>query len=338
MSDRIDAWTHIFPKAYFAKLQTIGSAAGPLRRWLELKSLYDLDHRFRLMDGFEGYRQLLTPSMPAIEDLADGALAAELMVLMNDGLAELVARYPDRFPAFAAALPLHDVGAALAEIERAHALGAVGFQLCTHMRGMALDDPRFEPVFAEIARRGLAIWLHPIRGPTPDYPREQKSHFEIWWCFGWPYDSSVAMARLVFSGLFDRHPDLKIITHHMGAMIPYFEGRIVQGWGLEMGARTPPSDAHLLPKPLQRKAEDYFKMFLADTALSGAVGATRCGLDYFGADKVLFASDFPFDAEGGSYLVRETIRALDALELPDAVRRRIDAGNLTALIAATKAR
>jgi predicted TIM-barrel fold metal-dependent hydrolase len=332
MSDRIDAWTHIFPQAYFARLKTMASAAGPLRRWLELKSLYDLDHRFRLMDGFAGYRQLLTPSMPPIEDLADGPLAVELMRLMNDGLAELVDRHRDRFPAFAAALSLHDVDAAIAEIARADALGAAGFQLCTHMRGIALDDLRFRPVFAEIARRGLAIWLHPVRGPAPDYPTESKSRYEIWWCFGWPYDSSVAMARLVFSGLFDRHPDLRIITHHMGAMIPYFEGRIAQGWGLEMGARTPPADADLLPGRLLRPAGDYFKMFIADTALSGAVGATRCGLDYFGADKVVFASDFPFDAEGGSYLVRETIKALDALELTSAVRRRIDLENISAIV------
>jgi aminocarboxymuconate-semialdehyde decarboxylase len=332
MPDRIDAWTHIFPSAYFARLQTMASATGPLRRWLELKSLYDLDHRFRLMDKFEGYRQLLTPSMPPIEDLADGMVAVDLMRLMNDGLAALTDRHADRFPAFAAALSLHDIDAAIDEIARADAMGAAGFQLCTHMRGIPLDDPRFEPVFAEISRRGLAIWLHPVRGPAPDYPTEAKSRYEIWWCFGWPYDSSVAMARLVFSGLFDRYPDLKIITHHMGAMIPYFAGRIVQGWGLEMGSRTPPADAHLLPGPLKRPAQEYFKMFLADTALSGAVGATRCGLDYFGADKVLFASDFPFDAEGGSYLVRETISALDALELPTSVRAMIDVGNVSALM------
>jgi predicted TIM-barrel fold metal-dependent hydrolase len=332
LSDRIDAWTHIFPPAYFARLQTMASASGPLRRWLELKSLYDLDHRFRLMDGFAGYRQLLTPSMPPIEDLADGTLAVDLMRLMNDGLAELVVLHPDRFPAFAAALSLHDIDAALAEIGRADRMGAAGFQLCTHVRGMPLDHPRFTPVFDEIARRRLAIWLHPVRGPTPDYPTETKSRYEIWWCFGWPYDSSVAMSRLVFSGLFDRHPNLKIITHHMGAMIPYFAGRIEQGWGLEMGSRTPPADAHLLPGPLQRPAEDYFRMFFADTALSGAVGATRCGLDYFGAHQVVFASDFPFDAEGGSYLVRETIKALDALELTKAVRHQIDVGNISELI------
>jgi len=171
-----------------------------------------------------------------------------------------------------------------------------------------------------------------VRGALPDYASEQRSRYEIWWCFGWPYDSSVAMARLVFSGLFDRHPDLRIITHHMGAMIPYFAGRIEQGWGLEMGSRTPPADAHLLPGPLKRKPQDYFRMFHADTALSGSTSATRCGLDYFGADHVLFASDFPFDAEGGKYLVRETIRALDELELPVAVRGQIDRTNIEKLI------
>ena len=332
MTSRIDAWTHIFPPAYFARLQTIASAAGPLKRWMELTPLYDLDRRFRLMDQFEGYAQILTPSMPPIEDLAEGAGAVELMRLMNDGLAELVEQHPDRFPAFAGALSLLDPEAAVAEVERVAALGAAGFQICTHVRGVALDDPKFLPVFDAIARRNLSIWLHPVRGPTPDYPTETRSRDEIWWCFGWPYDSSVAMARLVFSGLFDRHPTLRIITHHMGAMIPYFAGRIEQGWGLEMGSRTPPSDAHLLPGPLLKKPQEYFRMFLADTALSGATSATRCGLDYFGADHVLFASDFPFDAEGGSYLVRETIRALDELDLAREVRAQIDRGNIEALV------
>jgi len=92
------------------------------------------------------------------------------------------------------------------------------------------------------------------------------------------------------------------------------------------------SEAHLLPGPLQRPAPDYFRMFYADTALSGSASATRCGLEYFGAEKVLFASDFPFDAEGGSYLVRETIRALDELQLPTETRVKIDHGNAQALI------
>lgn len=332
MTSRIDAWTHIFPPAYFARLQTMATAAGPLKRWMELTSLYDLDHRFRLMDRFDGYRQVLTPSMPPFEELGDGQAAIDLMRIMNDGLAELAGRHGDRFPAFVGGLSLADTDAAITETERLIGLGAAGVQICTSVRGSALDDPRFQPVFDAIAESGFSLWLHPVRGPSPDYPTEEKSKHEVWWCFGWPYESSVAMTRLVFSGLFDRHPDIRIITHHLGAMIPYFAGRIEQGWGLEMGSRTPPSDAHLLPGPLKRPPQDYFHMFYGDTALSGSAGATRCGLDFFGADRVMFGTDFPFDAEGGCYLVRETIRALDELDLPAETRQRIDEGNIQAFI------
>ena len=332
MTKAVDAWTHIFPKAYFEKLQTIASASGPLKRWMNLKSLYDLDARFRIMDRFEAYSQLLTPSMPPVEELGDIGQAADMAALMNDGLAELVGRYPDRFPAFVGAVSFLDADLATREIERALKLGAKGFQICTHVRGRPLDDPSFLPMFDAIAEAGAAIWLHPVRGPVPDYPALEKSKYEIWWCFGWPYESSVAMSHLVFSGLFDRHPNLRIITHHLGAMIPYFAGRIEQGWDLEIGSRTPPADSTLLPVQLRRKPSEYFKLFYADTALSGAAAATRCGLDYFGKDKVLFASDFPFDAEGGAYLVRETLRAVNSLGLSEGERHALFEGNLSRLL------
>jgi aminocarboxymuconate-semialdehyde decarboxylase len=232
------------------------------------------------------------------------------------------------------ALSFLDAGLAQREIERAIGLGARGFQICTHVRGRPLDDPAFLPIFDAIAAANVPIWLHPVRGPVPDYPTLQKSKYEVWWCFGWPYESSVAMSHIVFSGLFDRHPNLRIITHHLGAMIPYFAGRIEQGWDLEMGTRTPPADADLLPVPLKRKPSDYFKMFYADTALSGSAAATRCGLDYFGGRQVLFASDFPYDAEGGSYLVRETLRAIDELKLAPADHADILNGNLRRFISA----
>jgi aminocarboxymuconate-semialdehyde decarboxylase len=328
MTKIVDAWTHIFPQAYFQKLQSVATASGPLKRWMNLKSLYDLDARFRIMDRFENYSQLLTPSMPPVEELGDARQAADLAAMMNDGLAELAGRHPGRFPAFVGALSFLDADLATREVERAIGIGAKGFQICTHVRGRPLDDPAFLPIFDAIAQANVPIWLHPVRGPVPDYPALEKSKYEIWWCFGWPYESSVAMSHLVFSGLFDRHPNLRIITHHLGAMIPYFAGRIEQGWDLEMGSRTPPADAALLPKQLKRKPSEYFKMFYADTALSGSAGATRCGLDYFGERQVLFASDFPFDAEGGAYLVRETLRAIDDLGLPAAVRDNLLAGNL----------
>ena len=96
----------------------------------------------------------------------------------------------------------------------------------------------FEPLYAAMAQLDRPIWLHPARtAAMPDYAAEQKSRFEMWWCFGWPYDTSVAMVRLAFCGLFDRYPNLKIITHHLGGMIPFYDGRI--GPGLDvLGQRT----------------------------------------------------------------------------------------------------
>jgi predicted TIM-barrel fold metal-dependent hydrolase len=332
LAEKIDAWTHIFPPAYFERLQSIATATGPLKRWMSLRSLYDLDARFKIMDRFEGYRQVLTPSMPPVEDLGDAQTAAQLARLMNDGLAELVAKYPERFPAFVGAVSFLDPDAALREIERAIGIGARGFQICTQVQGLPLDDPKFRPIFDAFAEFGATVWLHPVRGPVPDYPTRKKSHYEVWWCFGWPYESAVAMSHLVFSGLFDRHPHLRILTHHMGSMIPYFAGRIEQGWDLEMGARTPPADADLLPGKLKKSPTEYFKMFHADTALSGATAATRCGLDFFGDSHVVFASDFPFDAEGGEYLVRETIRAIEELGLNASAQAAIYRSNVGRLL------
>jgi predicted TIM-barrel fold metal-dependent hydrolase len=325
--DYLDAWTHIFPSAYFEKIQSVSPASGALKRWMTLRSLFDLDQRFRLMDLFEDYRQILTPSMPAFDEIAEPEAAASLARLMNDGLADLVRMHPDRFPYFVAGLPMLAVEAARKEIFRAVQMGAIGFQLPTQVQGLPLDDARFLPIIDAIAETGRPIWLHPIRGPSPDYQTEKKSKFEIWWCFGWPYESSVAMARLVFSGLLDRHPHLRIITHHLGGMIPFFAGRIAQGWGLEMGARTPPADATLLPVPLKHPVSTYFKSFYGDTALSGFAPALKCGLDYFGTEHVVFASDFPFDAEGGSYLVRETIKSIHDLQLSDTQLQEVIATN-----------
>jgi len=134
------------------------------------------------------------------------------------------------------------------------------------------------------------------------------------------------MARLVFAGLFDRHPDLAIITHHMGAMLPYFEGRA--GGGLDqLGSRTEdPDDAVALAR-LGRRPLDYFKMFYGDTALFGAQHAMECGLAFFGAERVLFGTDMPFDPEKGPGFIRDTIGAMERLRATPAEKAKIYEGN-----------
>src|SRR5262249_21366814 len=150
---------------------------------------------------------------------------------------------------------------------------------------------------------------------------EDTSKFEIWWTLGWPYETSVTMARIVFAGLFDKHPGLKIITHHMGGMIPYFEGRVGHGWD-QLGTRTSDVDYAALLATLKRRPIDYFRLFYADTALFGAAAGTACGLSFFGVDHVLFASDTPFEPSPGLY-IRETLDVIDRLPITDEERSRI---------------
>jgi len=180
-----------------------------------------------------------------------------------------------------------------------------------------------------MAELDLPVWLHPARtADMTDYVTEKKSRFEMWWCFGWPYDTSVAMTRLVFSGLFDRHPGIKIITHHLGGMIPYFDGRV--GAGLDvLGARTSDEDYSQVLPALKRPHLDYFHDFYGDTALFGGRHGLACGLDFFGADHVVFATDTPLGP------IRPTIDAVDRLGLAPAERDKILAGNAARLLKMT---
>ena len=322
---KIDVFTHIFPAPYQAGVARVAPNVKDIgKRMRGIPMLVDLDERFRVMDRFEGYQQVLSIATPPIELFAPPADAIDLAKAANDGMAELVGRYPDRFPAFVASLPLNDPDAAASELDRAIGeLGARGFQLFSNVCGKPIVAPEFLPLFEAMARFDLPIWLHPYRGAEmPDYQTEDRSEYEIWWTFGWPYETSAAMARLVFAGYFDRFPDLKIITHHMGAMAPYFEGRIGPGWD-QLGARTSDRDYAAVLRGLSKRPIDYFRMFYADTALFGAYDGTVCGLKFFGVDRVLFASDAPFDPEKGPMYIRETIGVIDRLPISPEERERI---------------
>ena len=325
----VDIYTHILPDAFFREMSRVSPKLENIGARLRgVKKLFDLDLRFAEMDTLGDYCQIISLPNPPLEEIAQGETAQQLSRVANDAMAELCVQHPKRFPAFVAAVSLDDVDAALNEAERAiKQLGARGIQIFTNIAGHPLDEPRFAPLFAAMAGYDLPIWLHPARtAAMPDYAAESKSRFEMWWCFGWPYETSVAMARLVFSGVFDRHPNLKIVTHHLGGgMIPFFDGRI--GAGMEvLGSRTSDEDYSKVLSSLKRPHLDYFRDFYADTALFGAGNGLICGLDFFGAERVVFSTDAPLGP------IAKTIAAIDALDLDPGAREKIMAGNAERLL------
>lgn len=331
---KIDIFNHIIPQKYFDKMVSVSPRGmGIQKRVREIPAMVDLDERFRGMDLFQDYVQVICLANPPIEALGPPPVSRDLAKLANDSMAEYVRKYPDRFPGFIASLPMNDPEGLLAEAERAvKQLGAVGVQVYSNVLGRPLDKPETMPLFDLMAGLDRPIWIHPGRGADfPDYKSEPRSHYEIWFIFGWPYETSVAMAHLVFSGLLDRHPNIKIITHHLGGMIPYFEGRVGPGWD-QLGTRTSDEDYTTLLKKLKKRPLEYFRMFYADTALFGAREATICGLKFFGVERTLFASDSPFDPERGPGYIRSTIEIIDSLDITPEQRRAIYEGNARRLL------
>ena len=329
---KIDVFSHILPRRYYDMIMKLDPRGRDMTSQIRgVSALVDLDGRFRAMDQFHDYTQIISLVTPPIESY--GSLANDMARLANDGMAELVRRFPERFPGFVASLPMNEPDGLLVEARRAvKELGAVGVQVFSNVSGFALDGPETMALFDMMAELDRPIWLHPVRGADfSDYQKEPKSRYEIWWAFGWPYETSVAMAHLVFSGLFDRHPGIKIITHHMGGIVPYLEGKVGAGFDY-LGTRTTDEDYKSLLKKLQKRPIDYFRMFYADTALFGARAATLCGLDFFGVSHALFGTDAPFGPEGKWGYTRWTIEILDNLDITPKEREEIYEGNIKRLI------
>jgi uncharacterized protein len=305
----IDIYTHVLPARFGEALVKSGNNPGMVGRMMSVTELHDFDARFRSMDRLGEYRQIISLPNPPIEDFAAPDKGNDYARIGNDLLADLVQRHPDRFPAFVAVVSLTDMEGALAELERAVTqLGARGVQLFTNIKGKPIDAAEFRPIFEAMAGYDLPVFLHPARtSAMTDYPEEHVSRFEMWWCFGWPYETSVAMTRLALSGLFDKLPKLKIVTHHFGGMIPFFDKRI-EGGLASIGSRTRDEDYSGLLGTLDKPLLDYLHMFYADTALFGAGNGLQCGLDFFGTERTVFASDAPF---GPITETRDGVAALD---------------------------
>jgi predicted TIM-barrel fold metal-dependent hydrolase len=287
----IDVFCHVIPPKYMEALK----AQIPKNIFLNIMlrsypKLYDMDTRFKDTD-VPGYKQVISTVGLPIESVADPQKAVDMAKLANNEMAELVKKYPDRFIAALGILPMNNMDAALKEADRCiNELGFKGIMIYTPINDKPLDSPEFIPLYEKMAKYDLPIFIHPYRAPDyPDYRTETISKFHLFRAWGWEYESTIAISRLVYSGVLEKYPNLKFVAHHGGSMIPFLQrfSRVNQPGLFKMGN---PNIYAKLSKP----TITYFQKFYADTSNMYSSAIIEVSNQFYGADHMLFATDYPF--------------------------------------------
>jgi uncharacterized protein len=329
---KIDAHTHFSPPKFLEFAEQAEGRPFPLTPlYKSLPALTEVPPRIDLLDRNGIDMNVLVP-VPWIEGFpkisADRTLAAQAAKLMNDELAAVVAVNPARFRGVAI-LPVVDPEAMVAELHRAVTqLGFVGAYLAVGPTAKRMDHPDYEQLFKALVELDATLWLHPSRPPfIPDHTDERLSQYYEWQLIGWPYDTTTAMFRIAFSGVFDRYPTIRIVTHHHGALIPLLAPRLGNGWPVLERIGLP------MPTKISKPYIEHFRKFYCDTAASGfAPKALELAVDFFGPERVLFGSDAPFDVEDGQIFISETLRSIDAMAVSPETRTALLSKNATRVL------
>jgi aminocarboxymuconate-semialdehyde decarboxylase len=327
---KIDIFTHVMLPRYKNALYKYSNRFETEKKFMERRiTLTDHYERSLITNQYEDMVQVLSVNLPPLEEVVHPKEAAKLARIANDEMAEWVAKYPPNYLTAIANLPLNDIDASLKEAERSiKELGFRGIQIFTSIQGKPLGSEEFIPLYKMMGDYDLPIWIHPLRrASTPDYATEKGSFHQIFSIFGWPYETTIAMTRLIFAGIFEKFPNIKFITHHGGGMVPYFADRIVVHYnnGLErLGQKNFPG--------LSKHPIEYFKMFYNDTALNGNTSGLMCAYHFFGEDHLLFGSDMPHDIENGAIAIGQTIKAIEGMNIPESSKKKIYEGNARRLL------
>jgi predicted TIM-barrel fold metal-dependent hydrolase len=325
----IDVFCHLMPKKYAQlAMEESPNASHMFLRALNMRAMSDMEYRAQVMKEFPEYKQIPNIVSPPVESFASPEKSPKIAAIGNDEIKKITEDYPEFYEGFIAGIPFNNVAASVDEIKRCKDMGAKGVQIYTHMNGEAIDQEKFWPIYETCEKLDLPVLIHPVGGQmTPEFPTEERSKYELWFLLGWPYQTTVAMARLAFSGVFEDFPELKIVTHHVGAMIPMLEGRIENGLKMYGGRTAPELKEELTKTKMKGNPLDTFKKFYADTASFGSTSAIRCGIEFFGKDHILFASDMPFDPEKGPGYIDRGLKCIDELNLSETDKAAILYGN-----------
>lgn len=317
---KIDIHAHVVDRRYIGalvedlKLATENTAAGQtlLRRdgytflW-HRESMFDLDARLRTMDAQGVDMRVLSLSTPNVYEWR-GARQVEMARYINEVTAALVRRHPDRFAGLAS-LPLDDIEAALAELERATGeLGLCGVTIGSNVAGVPLSDPRFEPLWARLDAMRLPVFEHPM---FPANTRQEE--FEMPLRIGFVFDTTAAAARLIYSGVFERYPNFPYILAHTGGALLMVLERLDNGYRMFPDCR----------KHIQRLPSEYARQLYYDSC-SFFGPALKMARELVGAEHLLWGSDEPFIGADSAHVER--------LELPREEQARILGGNAARIL------
>ena len=319
---RVDVHAHYFSPAYLDVFER--AYANPaddrelgVKKILDNKirptrTMYEIDLRLEEMDRVGVDLQVLSVSIPFTYH-RDRATAVAMAQAVNDGTAEACRKYPDRFKGFAS-LPLPHVDAALDELARAiDQQGLHGIVLGGNVLQEPLDKAEFAPVFDEINRRNLALFIH----PTVPCGIECMQEYDLAAAVGYLLDTCLAALRLVYSGTCERCPNLQPILCHAGGYLPYQWDR------LDTSYNTRPEARQRISKP----PTEYLKRFFYDNA-NFHLPALRCALETVGPDRFMLGSDYPF-AVGD---IAKMVSTFEALGLTPEQRERIESGNALSVL------
>lgn len=322
MVERIDAFAHVLPQRFADALQE-RHPSDELSALEDAERFWNMDLRTEDMDEFGIDRQVITLARPPIWRGIDADDALELTQIANDEVARMGDEY-DRFVPVGTIPFVNDEF--LAEYDRCvEDLGMPGVQIFSNVDGQPIDGPAFRRLYDRAASNETPLWMHPQLHDWHEWDSEYMLHKIL----GWPFDTSLAMARLVFGGIMDEYPDLQIIPHHMGAMIPHFASRI------EMFHRMLVEHRDVYPyrtPEFEGDVVEQFRRFHGDTCRCGDADVLADGLEFFGDDRLVFATDYPFGPERGRGFMREEVRGVEEMDVTDGVRQQVFGGNLAAML------
>jgi uncharacterized protein len=255
--------------------------------------------------------QVLSFAVPGVDSFGKG-MSIKLSKLLNNEMSLLSEKYPESFAGLAS-IPFGDQREALDELDRAiKDLGLRGVVAYNNINGAYLDSQEFAEIFRRVESLDVPVYVHPT---IPVAARATGSDYNLNMLLGWPFDTSVNMARIALSGMLEKFPSLKFIISHGGGMIPMFGDRI--------SALTEAHSEDLTGVASKASPTESLKKMYVDLAFYGSVSAMRCTLDFFSDRNCLFASDYPFGPDGGMRFLQLASRAVQNLDLPANGLRRI---------------